>query len=81
MKLFKKITFPRFGVLRVVISDGGCHFHKKAFEALLKKYGVYHMTRLAYHPQTSGQVEMSNREIKTILEKVVAKTRKGRVIS
>ncbi|XP_021750416.1 uncharacterized protein LOC110716089 [Chenopodium quinoa] len=31
---------------------------------------------LAYHPQTSGQVEVSNCEIKAILEKVVAKSRK-----
>ncbi|XP_021714892.1 uncharacterized protein LOC110682857 [Chenopodium quinoa] len=31
---------------------------------------------LAYHLQTSGQVEVSNREIKAILEKVVAKSRK-----
>ncbi|XP_057251667.1 uncharacterized protein LOC130591772 [Beta vulgaris subsp. vulgaris] len=41
-----------------------------------KKYGVYHRTGLAYHPQTSGQVEVSNREIKSILEKVVARSRK-----
>ncbi|XP_021715073.1 uncharacterized protein LOC110683041 [Chenopodium quinoa] len=40
MKLFKKIIFPRFGVLRVVISDGGSHFHQRTFKALLKKHGV-----------------------------------------
>ncbi|XP_021727206.1 uncharacterized protein LOC110694340 [Chenopodium quinoa] len=31
---------------------------------------------LAYHPQTSGQVEITNRELKVILEKMVARTRK-----
>jgi len=31
---------------------------------------------LAYHPQTSGQIEVSNRQIKVILEKVVNKSRK-----
>ncbi|XP_021718795.1 uncharacterized protein LOC110686477 [Chenopodium quinoa] len=45
-------------------------------DTLLKKYGVYHRTGLAYHPQSSGQVEVSNREIKAILEKVVPKSRK-----
>ncbi|CAA7060979.1 unnamed protein product [Microthlaspi erraticum] len=30
-----------------------------------------------YHPQTSGQVEVSNRQIKAILEKTVSFTRKG----
>ena len=76
MKLFKKIIFPRFGVPRTVISDGGSHFRHRQFETLLKKYGVTHKIGLAYHPQTSGQVEVSNRQIKSILEKVVAKSRK-----
>ncbi|XP_074305218.1 uncharacterized protein LOC141640266 [Silene latifolia] len=31
---------------------------------------------LGYHPQTSGQVEVSNRELKEILSKVVSKSRK-----
>ncbi|XP_021762510.1 uncharacterized protein LOC110727252 [Chenopodium quinoa] len=43
---------------------------------MLKKYGVQHRLGIGYHPQTSGQVEVSNREIKSILEKTVARTRK-----
>ena len=35
-----------------------------------------HRIATPYHPQTSGQVEVSNREIKQILEKTVATTRK-----
>ncbi|XP_021773660.1 protein NYNRIN-like [Chenopodium quinoa] len=42
LKLLKKIIFPRFGVPRVLISDGGSHFAKKQLEALLKRYGVHH---------------------------------------
>ena len=75
-KLFKKIIFPRFGVPRVLISDNGTHFIEKKLEALLKKYGVHHKFGLGYHPQTSGQVEISNREIKSILEKTVVRSRK-----
>ncbi|XP_056688773.1 uncharacterized protein [Spinacia oleracea] len=75
-KFFKKTIFPRFGIPRVLISDGGQHFLENRFEAMLKKYGVHHRVGLSYHPQTSGQVEISNREIKTILEKTVARTRK-----
>ncbi|XP_021737548.1 uncharacterized protein LOC110704072 [Chenopodium quinoa] len=63
-------------VPRVIISDGGSHFHGRKLDTLLQKYGVYHRTCLAYHPQTSSQVEVSNCEIKAILEKVVAKSRK-----
>ncbi|XP_056689933.1 uncharacterized protein [Spinacia oleracea] len=68
--------FPSSKVPRALISDGGSHFHEKHLDALLRKYEVYHRTRLAYHPQASGKVEVSNREIKSILEKVVAKSRK-----
>ena len=75
-KLFKRVIFPRFGVPRVLISDNGTHFIEKKLEALLKKYGVHHKYGLGYHPQTSGQAEISNREIKSILEKTVARSRK-----
>ncbi|CAA7028420.1 unnamed protein product [Microthlaspi erraticum] len=76
IKLFKSIIFPRFGIPRVVISDGGSHFINKVFDNLLKKNGVRHKVATPYHPQTSGQVEISNREIKRILEKTVGMTRK-----
>ena len=76
IKMFKSTIFPRFGVPRVVISDEGSHFINKLFESLLKKNGVKHKVATPYHPQTSGQVEISNREIKSILEKTVGTTRK-----
>ena len=76
LKLFKHVIFPRFGVPRLVISDGGSHFISRIFEKLLSKYGVKHRIATPYHPQTSGQVEVSNREIKQILEKTVATSRK-----
>jgi hypothetical protein len=41
----------------------------------LAKYDVNHRVTYPYHPQTSGQVELSNREIKFILEKTVNKSR------
>ncbi|KAL0702240.1 hypothetical protein Bca4012_058362 [Brassica carinata] len=76
VKMFKSNIFPRFGVPRVVISDGGSHFINKVFEGLLKKNGVKHKVATPYHPQTSGQVEVSNKQIKGILEKVVGTKRK-----
>jgi len=66
-KLFKKLILPCFGVASMLISNNGSHFIEKKLEVLLKKYGVHHKFGLGYHPQTSGQVEISNREIKVIL--------------
>ncbi|RVW12413.1 Retrovirus-related Pol polyprotein from transposon 17.6 [Vitis vinifera] len=40
------------------------------------KYGVKHKVATPYHPQTSGQVELANREIKNILMKVVNTSRR-----
>ena len=38
----------------------------------MNRYGIKHIMILAYHPQTNGQVEISNREKKKILEKIVS---------
>ncbi|KAL6325915.1 hypothetical protein AAG906_038406 [Vitis piasezkii] len=71
LKFLKENIFSRFGVLKAIISDGGPHFCNKSLETLLAKYGVKHKVATPYHPQTSGQVELANREIKNILMKVV----------
>ena len=60
----------RFGALRTIISDEGSHFANKMFAKILRKYGVRHVMGLAYHPQSNGQEEISNMEIKNILEKI-----------
>ncbi|XP_052117682.1 uncharacterized protein LOC127747626 [Arachis duranensis] len=43
---------------------------------LFDRYGVRHKVATLYHPQTSGQVEVSNRELKRILEKTINVSRK-----
>ena len=65
----KSNIFSRFGYPRAIISDSGAHFCNKAFKTLLTKYSITHKVAISYHPQTSGQVEISNREIKHILER------------
>ncbi|KAH9697871.1 hypothetical protein KPL71_023794 [Citrus sinensis] len=72
----KSNIVSRFGFPRAIISDGGAHFCNKAFKTLLTKYSITHKVATPYHPQTSGQVEISNREIKHILEKTVRPDRK-----
>ncbi|XP_038707278.1 uncharacterized protein LOC120002588 [Tripterygium wilfordii] len=76
LNFLKNMIFARFGTPRAIISDGGSHFCNKPFKKLMKKCGVTHKVATPYHPQTSGQVEISNREIKHILEKTVSSNRK-----
>ncbi|GJX73116.1 reverse transcriptase domain-containing protein [Tanacetum coccineum] len=68
---FLKSLFARFGAPRAIISDRGTHFCNDQFAKVMLKYGVTHRLSTAYHPQTSGQVEVSNRGLKRILERTV----------
>ena len=54
--------FSRFGTPQALITDNGTHFCNKMVDKVLHKYGVRHRTSLAYHPQTNGQAEVSNRK-------------------
>lgn len=74
-KFLTKYILSRHGTPREIISDEGTHFCNKLFENLMAKYEVKHKVNTTYHPQSSGQAELSNREIKVILEKVVNPSR------
>nr|KYP31458.1 Pro-Pol polyprotein [Cajanus cajan] len=76
IKFLKKNIFCRFGTPRVLISDGGSHFCNAQLKKALEHYGLRHKVATTYHPQTNWQAEVSNREIKRILEKTVATSRK-----
>ena len=41
----------------------------------MKKFGVTHEVSTLYHPQSNGQTELANREIKGILQKTVNPSR------
>ncbi|GJT35302.1 reverse transcriptase domain-containing protein [Tanacetum coccineum] len=68
---FLKSLFARFGTPRAIISDRGTHFCNDKFAKVMSKYRVTRHLATAYHPQTSGQVEVSNRGLKRILERTV----------
>ncbi|GJU40862.1 reverse transcriptase domain-containing protein [Tanacetum coccineum] len=68
---FLKSLFSRFGAPRAIISDRGTYFCNEKFEKVMFKYGVTHRLSTPYHPQTSGQVEVTNRGLKRILERTL----------
>jgi transposase InsO family protein len=73
---FVKSLFSRFGAPKALISDRGTHFCNALLEKALSRYGVHHKLATPYHPQTSGQVEVTNRGLKRILERSVGQNRK-----
>ncbi|XP_075076561.1 uncharacterized protein LOC142163200 [Nicotiana tabacum] len=70
----KKDIFTRFGTPRAIISDRGTHFCNRAFAKLLERYRFRQKAATPYHPQTSGQVEVSNMEFRSILTKTMNAT-------
>nr|GEV34519.1 reverse transcriptase domain-containing protein [Tanacetum cinerariifolium] len=72
---FLKSLFARFVTPRAIISDRGTHFYNDKFSKVMSKYGVTHRLATAYHPQTSGQVEVSNRGLKRIHKRTVGENR------
>nr|GEW68785.1 reverse transcriptase domain-containing protein [Tanacetum cinerariifolium] len=68
---FLKSIFARFRTPRAIISDRGTHFCNDKCVKVMSKYGVTHRLAITYHPQTSGQVKVSNRGLKRIFERTV----------
>jgi hypothetical protein len=49
-KIFEEIIFLRFGMPRMVISDGGTYFTNRKFHLYLKDHGIRHNITTPYHP-------------------------------
>nr|GEY79474.1 reverse transcriptase domain-containing protein [Tanacetum cinerariifolium] len=70
VKFFKSL-FSLFETPRAIISDHRTHFYNDKFAKVMSMYRVTYCLATAYHPQTSGQVEVLNCGLKRILERTV----------
>ena len=59
----------KFSVPKAMISDQGSHFCNNIIATLFQKYGVTHRISTPHHPQTNGQAEVFNREVKNLVLK------------
>ncbi|CAL9029911.1 unnamed protein product [Prunus brigantina] len=50
LKFLQGVIFPRFGIPRVLLSDGGKHFINKPFANILAKYGTAYKTPIGMSP-------------------------------
>jgi hypothetical protein len=49
-RMFHEVIFLRYGVPRIVISDGGSHFIDQTFWKALSEVGVDHWIATPFHP-------------------------------
>nr|GEY06867.1 reverse transcriptase domain-containing protein [Tanacetum cinerariifolium] len=68
-------SLTQFETPKAINSDRGTHLCNDQFSRVMSKYGVTHRLSTAYHPQTSGQVEVTKRVLKRILERTVGENR------
>ena len=75
INMIKSVIFPRYGVPRILISDGGTHFTGKDFGKCLKKLGIEHRVHGLSPPnkRTGGNFEQA---IEGYLKKDRGKRRK-----
>nr|GEY76289.1 reverse transcriptase domain-containing protein [Tanacetum cinerariifolium] len=71
----KKRVITKVWNPRAIISNRETHFCNDQFAKVMLKYGVTHRLATVYHPQTSGQVEVSNHGLKRNLERTADKNR------
>ena len=56
--------FSMFGIPNTVISDNGPQFTGKAYQELMRKHGIAHITSSPHHPQSHGFIERMIRMVK-----------------
>eukprot|EP00253_Pinus_taeda_P023992 PITA_23992 len=76
VEFLRKNIFYKFGYPRELVTDQGSQFTSNVIEHLLAHKKIKHKTSTPYHPQTNGQVEVTNRALEEILTKVVSGNRK-----
>ncbi|KAF0023425.1 hypothetical protein F2P81_024055 [Scophthalmus maximus] len=70
VKRLMEHIIPRFGISMAIDSDNGTPFTSRVTKLIAKAIGINATFHIPYHPQSSGQVECTNRTIKDKLIKV-----------
>lgn len=66
-----KEMFARFGIPKIVITDGGPQFSSDLFEAFAKSWNFEHITSTPLYPQSNGMAERHIQTVKHMLTKVL----------
>ncbi len=65
----------RFGCPLTIIPDQGVHFINDAIKYLTNHFRLKHVSSTTYYPQGNGQVESTNKVLRTLLTKLVSENK------
>ena len=68
MQLLKK-QFARYGIPRVIASDGGSQFTSQEFKAFVKNWGISHISSSPMYQRANGKAESAVKIMKSLLIK------------
>jgi hypothetical protein len=63
-----KAVICRFGIPRVLVSDNGKQFNNPRFRQFSQELGIHNHYSSPGHPQTNGQVEVTNRSLLKLIK-------------
>jgi hypothetical protein len=64
-----------FGILSDIVTNHGSHFQNEMMEEIKSKMGCKNGHSSPYYPQENGQVEVVNKSLKNILQKIVSQNK------
>ena len=71
MRFIKNNLICRYGVPRRIITDNGSNMNNKMMTELCEEFNIVHHNSSPYRPKINGAVEVSNNNIKKIIQKMV----------
>ena len=66
-KIYRDEVWKLHGIPRKILSNRGPQFASKFIEEFTKALGTTRQLSMAYYPQTDGQIERMNQEVRTFL--------------
>ncbi|ESK83673.1 hypothetical protein Moror_2158 [Moniliophthora roreri MCA 2997] len=67
-ELLFQYVYKRYGLAERIISDRDPRFAVEVFQEMARLLGIKHSMSTAYHPQTDGETERVNQEVKIYLQ-------------
>ena len=75
-EFLRENVFCKFGYPKELVTDHGSQFTSNMIEELFSHQKIKNRIFTPYHPQANGKLEVTNRELESILTKVVSNDRK-----